>query len=123
MYTLLVILHVILCFIMIGVILLQAGKGAEMGATFGGASQTIFGARGPATFLHKLTAVSAALFMLTSLSLTYLSGEKRGSSSIMKETVTEPASSPAAPAQPASPAGGPVPFPAEQPAAPPVEQK
>ena len=67
MYTLLVIIHVIVCLLMIGAILLQSGKGAEIGAAFGGSSQTVFGSRGPANFLSKFTVITAFVFMLTSL--------------------------------------------------------
>ncbi|MEO6667706.1 MAG: preprotein translocase subunit SecG [Nitrospiria bacterium] len=74
---LIVVVHVLVCLIMIGVILLQSGKGAEIGAAFGGSSQTIFGSRGAATFLSKMTVGAATLFMLTSLSLSLLS--KQGS--------------------------------------------
>ncbi len=76
MYTLIVIIHIIVCAILVGVILLQAGKGADMGAAFGGSSQTIFGSRGAATFLSKLTVVAAVLFMITSLSLSVLTKER-----------------------------------------------
>lgn len=76
MYTLTVIVHVIVCLILIGVVLLQAGKGAEMGAAFGGSSQTVFGSRGAATFLSKLTVGAAVVFMLTSLTLSILSEER-----------------------------------------------
>ena len=58
---------------MIGLILLQAGKGADIGAAFGGASQTVFGGRGPATFLSKMTTIAAILFLVTSISLAHLS--------------------------------------------------
>ena len=67
LYTLIVIVHVFICFLMIGAILLQSGKGAEIGAAFGGSSQTVFGSRGPANFLSKLTVIVAAVFMVTSL--------------------------------------------------------
>ena len=83
MYVFLIILHVIVSFIMIGVILLQAGKGAEMGASFGGSSQTIFGSRGPGTFLSKLTVAAAVIFMLTSLGLTILSKGRFASTSVI----------------------------------------
>jgi len=73
MYTFVVVLHVIVCLILIAVVLLQAGKGAEMGAAFGGSSQTIFGSRGAATFLSKLTVGAAVIFMVTSLTLSMLS--------------------------------------------------
>ncbi len=74
MYTFILVVHVIVCIILICVVLLQAGKGAEMGAAFGGSSQTIFGSRGAATFLSKLTVGAAVVFMLTSLSLSVLKG-------------------------------------------------
>jgi len=62
-------LHILACFILIIVVLLQAGRGANMGAAFGGASQTVFGSSGPGGCLSKLTTIVAAVFMLTSLSL------------------------------------------------------
>ncbi len=76
MYTVTVILHLIVCFLMIAAILLQAGKGAEIGAAFGGSSQTVFGSRGPGTFLSKVTVAAAIIFMLTSLSLALLSKQE-----------------------------------------------
>jgi preprotein translocase subunit SecG len=73
MSTVLVVLHVMVCIFLIAVVLLQRGKGAEIGAVFGsGASSTVFGSRGAGNFLTKLTTVSAVIFMLTSLSLSYL---------------------------------------------------
>jgi len=95
MFTALIILHVLVAFIMVGVILLQSGKGAEIGAAFGGSSQTIFGARGASTFLGKLTAVTATIFMLTSLSLAIMSKQRNYSSTIGLDK--PPASAPAAP--------------------------
>ena len=71
MHTLVTILHIIACMVLICVVLLQAGKGADMGAAFGGSSQTIFGSSGPGTFLGKMTTVVATVFMLTSLALSY----------------------------------------------------
>ncbi len=79
MHTLLTIIHVVACFIMILVVLLQAGKGANMGAAFGGSSQTVFGSSGAGTFLGKMTATVAIIFMLTSLVLTY-NVSRKGSS-------------------------------------------
>ncbi|MBI3810998.1 MAG: preprotein translocase subunit SecG [Nitrospirae bacterium] len=122
MYVLLIILHVIVSFIMVGVILLQAGKGAEIGASFGGSSQTVFGSRGPGTFLSKLTVAAAVIFMVTSLSLSILSKGRFMSTSVLdlkkKESpaaevpVTPPTtggeSAPTAPA-PAEPAEGQAP--------------
>ena len=79
MNTLVTILHVLACFVLILVVLLQAGKGANMGAAFGGSSQTVFGSSGAGTFLGKMTATVAIIFMLTSLILTYTASH-RGSS-------------------------------------------
>ena len=73
------VLHVIVCIFLIAVVLLQRGKGAEMGAVFGGgASSTVFGSRGAGNFLTLLTKICAAVFMLTSLSLSYLYSEQAG---------------------------------------------
>jgi len=98
-YTLVVILHVFICFLMIGAILLQSGKGAEIGASFGGSSQTVFGSRGPANFLSKLTVVVAAVFMLTSLTLAILAKERNMASTVIDLDKKTESSAPAAPAQ------------------------
>ena len=71
LYTLLIILHVISCVFLVTVVLLQQGKGADVGAVFGGSSQTLFGSSGAGNFLTKLTSATAIIFMLTSLTLTY----------------------------------------------------
>jgi preprotein translocase subunit SecG len=104
LYTLIVIVHVFICFLMIGAILLQSGKGAEIGAAFGGSSQTVFGSRGPANFLSKLTVVVAAVFMVTSLSLAILAKQRNFSSTVID---MQPKSETAAPsaAPPAQPSG------------------
>jgi preprotein translocase subunit SecG len=79
MNAVLVVLHVIVCFFLVAVVLLQRGKGAEMGAVFGGgASSTVFGSRGAGNFLTKLTTGSAIVFMCTSLALSYLSTSTSG---------------------------------------------
>ena len=70
-----IILHILVCFFLIFIVLLQSGKGAQMGASFGGSSQTLFGARGTTTFLGKLTTGSAIIFMLTSLLLAVFSAK------------------------------------------------
>jgi len=110
MHTLIVILHVAVSVALILVILLQTGKGSDIGAVFGGgSSQTLFGSTGPTSFLSKLTAGAAIIFMLTSLFLAYFSG--RGpSGSIMKSGSAPPAQTmPAPPAgMPAAPAGVPA---------------
>lgn len=87
MVTFLLTLHIIVCIALIVIVLLQAGKGAEAGASFGGgASQTVFGASGGRSFMSKLTTSAAFIFMLTSLSLTYFYG-KPGSDSLMPDQV------------------------------------
>ncbi|MEJ2201667.1 MAG: preprotein translocase subunit SecG [Desulfuromonadaceae bacterium] len=112
MTTLLLVLHILICLALIGIVLVQGGKGAEMGASFGaGSSQTVFGAAGGQSFMSKLTTGVAVIFMLTSLCLTYFFSQP-GASSIMPASVTtaapetapisaEPA--PTAEAQPAAP--------------------
>ncbi len=94
MHTFLVILHLIVCFLMIASILLQAGKGAEIGAAFGGSSQTVFGSRGPGTFLSKVTVGAAMIFMLTSLSLAVISRGGGVSSSVIEIPAAPENSSP-----------------------------
>ncbi len=72
-YTLLVTLHIVLCVTIVALVLIQRGKGADAGAGFGaGASGTVFGARGSATFFSKATAVVATVFFVTSLALTFM---------------------------------------------------
>ena len=108
MYTATVILHLIVCFLMIAAILLQAGKGAEIGAAFGGSSQTVFGSRGPGTFLSKITVAAAVIFMLTSLGLALLS-KQENAASVIDVPATSGEATPSAPAnteattEPASP--------------------
>ena len=102
MYTITVILHLIVCFLMIAAILLQAGKGAEIGAAFGGSSQTVFGSRGPGTFLSKVTVGAAIIFMLTSLSLAILSKRENSLSSVIPTTSGEPTTTAPASAPPAT---------------------
>jgi len=77
----LVLVHVIVCIALIMIVLLQTGKGADMGAAFGGgASQTLFGSSGASTFLSKATTIAAIIFMVTSLFLAYFSSHRVGSS-------------------------------------------
>jgi preprotein translocase subunit SecG len=103
MMTIITILHVLVCFALVMIVLLQAGKGAEMGAAFGGASQTVFGSAGAMGFLSKLTTFAAIIFMMTSLALAYSS--TRRASSLMQErpAATAPAESSGVPAQPQVP--------------------
>lgn len=77
MTTLLTIVHVFVCFFLVGVVLLQSGRAGGMGVLSGAATQTVFGGRGAGGFLAKATAVCATLFMLTSASLAYTSSSGR----------------------------------------------
>jgi len=96
----LIIIHIVVCVALIMIVLLQTGKGADMGAAFGGgSSQTLFGSTGASTFLSKLTTVAAVVFMITSLALAYYSSHA-ARSSIMTESappVEESRTQPAAP--------------------------
>jgi preprotein translocase subunit SecG len=101
--------HVLLALMIIGLVLLQRGKGAEAGAGFGsGASGTVFGARGTSTLFSKLTAVFAALFFITSLTLAYLGARPTAEPT----SVLERAAQAAAAASKSSPAPAPTPAPA-----------
>ena len=71
--TLLSIIHVVVCVFLILVVLLQQGRGGGMGSAFGGATAQVFGGRGAGNFLTRLTGICAAIFMLTSIGLAYLS--------------------------------------------------
>jgi len=100
----LTVIHVLMCFAIIAIVLLQAGKGADIGSAFGGAgSQAVFGSMGTPTVLGKITAVIAIIFTLTSFSLAILGGDR--SSSVVREgpPVSAPAPEPAPPAAPAPP--------------------
>jgi preprotein translocase subunit SecG len=84
LYTALIIIHLMVCVFLIFIVLIQSSKGAEMGAAFGGSSQTIFGSRGAATFMNKLTTAAAVAFMVSSLTLAVFSRER---GSIMPEKI------------------------------------
>ena len=113
--TIVLIVHVAAAFMIIGLVLLQRGKGAEAGTGFGaGASGTVFGARGSSNFLSHTTGVLVAIFFATSMALTYLSTQHKAPTSLLDEsapapTVPAPAETPTpAPATPApttSPSG------------------
>ncbi len=108
-YYLITTLHVLVCFILILVVLLQSGKGADIAGAFGGGgSQTAFGSRGPASFLSKLTTVAATVFMITCLSLSLIT-TKREATSVMDTTKGKPAPASKAPA--ATKSNAPVPTP------------
>src|SRR5581483_9223126 len=106
------VVHVLAAAAIIGLVLIQHGKGADVGAAFGsGASGTVFGATGSANFLSRATAIMALVFFLTSLGLTYFSSRKSDTRGVMADhpvpTQTPPAKAPPAttpaPAQPAVP--------------------
>ncbi|MBU0482993.1 MAG: preprotein translocase subunit SecG [Proteobacteria bacterium] len=84
MDTILTVVHLTVCFFLIVLVLLQHGKGADIGATFGGSSNTVFGSEGPVPMLNKITTAAAIIFMLTSISLAYLSAHV-GSGSVMRK--------------------------------------
>jgi len=99
MHIFLIVIHVIVSAILIGMVLLQKGKGADIGAAFGGASNTVFGPRGAQSFLSKLTTGAAIVFMLTSLTLAITSSKL--SSSVMEGVKQQqPAQAPAVPFTP-----------------------
>jgi len=114
MFVFITIVHIIVCVVLIMVVLLQTGKGAEMGAAFGGATQTVFGSSGPAGFLSKLTTAVAVIFMITTLTLCYLIG-RLPVPTIMEKKVEQQAEE----AEPPAPEQVPAPVQQEaQPAAP-----
>jgi len=120
--TALTVLQVFVSFGIIGLVLLQRGKGADAGAGFGaGASGTVFGARGARTALSRATAIFAAVFMVNSLALAYMGARKTAEAEAPTTILDQPVSSTPAPAttpQPAAPAGAPpasTPAPASSP--------
>jgi len=121
MITILTIIHIIVCLFLVSIVLLQHGKGADIGATFGGSSQSLFGTEGPLPMLNKVTTAGAIIFMATSIALAYFSAHQ-GTGSVMSD-YQAPATSPAPieldtqRATESVPATAPVPAPAaEEPA-------
>lgn len=104
--TVVLLLQVISALTMIGLVLVQHGKGADMGASFGtGASGSLFGATGSANFLSRSTAVAATIFFVATLALAYF-GNLRGASSQGTSILEQAASAPAAASAPVAPASG-----------------
>ena len=98
------VIHIVTCLLLILVVLIQSGKGAEISASFAGSSQTVFGSSGGQNFFTIFTYCAAAIFMFTSITLTKLGGQDRTSLfTNLPATQTAPAA-PAAPAQPGQPA-------------------
>jgi preprotein translocase subunit SecG len=116
MTTVFIVLHIAVCIALIMIVLLQTGKGADMGAAFGGgASQTLFGSTGASTFLGKATTVVAVIFMITSLWLAYSSTHRTGESIMMDKK--PPVEQQAAPVVPEKSADAvPIPLQPEKPA-------
>lgn len=92
MTTILTVVHIVVCFFMVIIVLLQHGKGADVGASFGGSSQSLFGTEGPVPLMNKITTMVAVVFMVTSVSLAYISStSSTGSvmSSVVQPAATE----------------------------------
>ncbi len=114
MQTFVTVIHVITCVLLVLVVLIQSGKGAEISTSFGGSSQTVFGSSGGANFFTRFTAGAAALFMVTSVVLTLMGGQSRKSlfeavpaessaqSAAPKGAAGQPQTPPASSAHPAS---------------------
>ncbi|MBI5641781.1 MAG: preprotein translocase subunit SecG [Nitrospirae bacterium] len=103
--TLILVLHIIVCIFLIFIVLIQSGKGAELGAAFGGSSQTLFGARGAATFFSKMTTIAAIVFMMTSLALAVVTSK---GSSVVKKVPVATEQKKNIPQGPQGPISGPV---------------
>ena len=117
MHIVLTIIHVLACFGIIGIVLLQSGKGADIGSAFGGAgSQAVFGSMGTPTLLGKITTGIAIVFTLTSFTLAILGGDR--GSSVVREAAPPPASAPANPTAPTAPSAPSTPTAPAAPSAP-----
>lgn len=90
MTSILLVVHVLTAIAIVVLVLMQQGKGADMGAAFGGGSQTLFGARGSANFLSRATGLLAALFFVTSLTLAYLFGQGTQPTSVTEQVIEQP---------------------------------
>ena len=105
-------IHILVCFFLVVIVLLQHGKGADIGATFGGAGNTVFGTEGPVPLLNKITTAVAILFMVTSISLAWLSANS-GTGSVM-ENVAAPITTQVPVEQPLETGPVKVPMPTEE---------
>ena len=107
MITFLSVLHIFTCIVLVLVVMIQSGKGAEISASFGGSSQTVFGSSGGANFFTRFTSGAAVVFMVTSLTLTIMGSQTR--KSVFEGAPIAPApaaqkANPINPVQPAAPA-------------------
>ena len=116
MTTLLIAVHVFVCLLLICIVLLQHGKGADIGASFGGSSQSLFGTEGPVPLLNKITTLAAIVFMGTSVALAYLSAN-RSTGSVMRDVKFQEQQQVPVSQQPIT-----VPMPVDKPAAPDAQQ-
>jgi preprotein translocase subunit SecG len=103
------VIHIITCCLIVIVVLMQSGKGADISATLGGSSNTVFGSSGGANFFTKTTFVLAAIFMCTSLGLTVLGGREKRSVFDSAPITTTPANPAALPLDPSAPKGAAAP--------------
>ena len=125
LHTAAIVVHVLIASAIVGLVLLQRGKGADAGAGFGaGASGTVFGARGSASFLSRTTATLAALFFATNLALAYMGGKKSDTApSSVVDRVQQTQSTQPPPLPETAPATAPAEQPVETPATEAPEQK
>jgi preprotein translocase subunit SecG len=100
MITIITIIHILVCLFLVSIVLLQHGKGADIGATFGGGGQSLFGTEGPVPMLNKITTAAAVIFMVTSISLAYISAHRTTSSVMGDYSVPAPAEQPSQVAEP-----------------------
>jgi preprotein translocase subunit SecG len=108
LHSIVLVAHVFVALMIVGLVLLQRGKGAEAGTGFGaGASGTVFGARGSANFLSRATGLLATVFFITSLALAYLSTQRTEPTSLLEAPPAEQSVAPSAPT--AAPAAGELP--------------
>ena len=124
LYNIIWFVHVIVVILLIGVVLLQTGKGSEVGFAFGsGAAQTMFGSSGGKTFITNFTVILAVLFMTTSILLALMQTHKAGGyTGVMDKVKTEQPVAPPSNSQPAAPSDKPVVPPANKPIVPPVDK-
>ena len=100
MITILTIIHILVCVFLVSIVLLQHGKGADIGATFGGGGKSLFGTEGPVPMLNKITTAAAVIFMVTSISLAYISAHRTTSSVMGEYSVPAPVEQPSQVAEP-----------------------
>jgi preprotein translocase subunit SecG len=101
MVTILTIIHILVCIFLVSIVLLQHGKGADVGATFGGGGgESLFGTEGPVPVMNKITTAAAVVFMVTSISLAYISSHNTSGSVMGGYSTPAPAEQPAPVAEP-----------------------